>query len=129
MNAKTKTVLIVDDDSIFRELLFCALAGTFSVITAEDGEMGVKIARAMLPDLIILDIMMPKMSGLEALKELLQEEGTARIPVLICTGSNFDPEMRNVFRIERNCAGFFSKTAPLDFITGTVERTLGMTGG
>ena len=45
MNAKTKTVLIVDDDSIFRELLFCALAGTFSVITAEDGEMGVKIAR------------------------------------------------------------------------------------
>jgi hypothetical protein len=37
--------------------------------------------------------------------------------------------MRDVFRIERNCVGFFSKTAPLDFIVGTVERTLGMAGG
>jgi len=124
MNLKNKAVLVVDDDNNFRELLSCALADIFSVITAEDGEVGVKLALTMRPDLIILDVMMPRMSGLEVLRALLQDEETASIPVLICTGSDFDAEMRNVFRIERNCAGFFSKTAPLDFLAGTVERTL-----
>jgi len=129
MNTQTKTVLIVDDDNNFRELLSCALAESFGVITAEDGEVGVKLALKVRPDLIILDVMMPKMSGLEVLRALLQDEETARIPVLVCTGSDFDAGMRDVFRIERNCVGFFSKTAPLDFIVGTVERTLGMAGG
>ncbi len=125
MDKELKLVLIVDDDKIYRELLHCALSDLFRVITAEDGAAGVRMAKVALPDLIVMDVMMPGMSGLEALKALLQGEGTARIPVLICTGTNFDPGMRNIFRIERNCAGFFSKTAPLDFIVGTVERTLG----
>jgi len=122
-------VLIVDDDRCFRELLAAAMCETFNIIAAEDGEAGVELAKTALPDLIIMDVMMPRMSGLETLRALLQEEETARIPVLVCTGSDFDPGMRNVFRIERNCVGFFSKTAPLDFICGTVERTLGMPGG
>jgi CheY-like chemotaxis protein len=124
-----KTVLVVDDDKTYREMLAYALEEVFHVLTAENGREGVALALARLPDLIMMDAMMPVMSGLEALRLLQQDERTARIPVLICTGSVFDPGMRGMFHIEPNCAGFFSKTAPLDFLVGTVERTLAQQKG
>ena len=57
---------------------------------AKDGEEGLQVARKENPDLITLDISMPEKSGLKTLKELQQDDATAKIPVIIVTGVSED---------------------------------------
>jgi DNA-binding response OmpR family regulator len=77
-------LLLVEDNQhiqrIFRERLQCE---GFEVITADDGELGWKSAQELHPDLILLDIMMPKMDGLQVLKLLHEDPSLTRIPVFI----------------------------------------------
>ena len=81
-----KTILIVDDEKKIRELLDLRLSSEgFSVIQAADGEEGVAQAREHSPDLIIMDVMMPKMDGAEAVKELQENSATKDIPVIFLT--------------------------------------------
>jgi DNA-binding response OmpR family regulator len=79
-------VLIVDDD-VFLSGIYATkleLEG-FGVVTARDGEEGVKAALKEIPDLILLDVLMPKLDGFEALRRLKQEETTKNIPVIMLT--------------------------------------------
>ena len=78
------TVLVVDDDPVIQKLLQVnfELEG-YKVITASDGVEGLERARADLPDAIILDIMMPKMNGLEVARALKASDDTKDIPVLL----------------------------------------------
>jgi DNA-binding response OmpR family regulator len=57
----------------------------FSVITAEDGEKGLKSAQKENPDIILLDLLLPKMNGFEVLEELKKAEATKNIPVIFLT--------------------------------------------
>lgn len=116
-----KKVLIVDDDDNFRNLLFMAMAEDFDVAFATDGRRALSLIGEEKPDLIICDVMMPNMSGLEMMRELSADEETRDIPVIVMTGSNFDVSTRQLFRQERNFADFIEKTAPLDFIVGRVQ--------
>lgn len=119
-----KKVLIVDDDQTFRQLLAYALEDSCDVVMASDGAEGLNIARDARPDMLILDVMMPKVSGLEVLRSLTAEEETKKIPVLICSGSRFDSSTRDLFKLERNCVGFFSKTDPVGSIVAKVMEVL-----
>ena len=78
------TVLVVDDDPVIQKLLQVnfELEG-YKVITASDGVEGLARARADHPDAIILDIMMPKMNGLEVARALKADAATENIPVLL----------------------------------------------
>jgi two-component system, cell cycle response regulator DivK len=80
--------LVADDDPLMRRL--CAgilqLAGC-QVITAKDGREAVELATRELPQLIIMDVMMSGMSGVEALQKLRQAEVTKSIPVIMITGT------------------------------------------
>jgi DNA-binding response OmpR family regulator len=80
------TILIVDDSRFLRMTNECALhkAG-FEVIGAADGEEGLRMAREKLPDLIVLDMMLPKLSGPEVLKALRADSATSKIPVMVLT--------------------------------------------
>jgi len=79
-----KTVLIVDDDASIRELLRQELeADGYTVIEAVDGLEGVLKAKTGLPDLIILDVMMPQMSGFDAAAVLKNDPLTMHIPIII----------------------------------------------
>ena len=80
------TILVVDDDPVILQLLQVnfEMEG-FSVITAADGQEGVERTRADRPDIIVSDVMMPRMSGLELVAELKGDPDTARIPVLLLT--------------------------------------------
>lgn len=81
-----KTVLIVDDDITLREMYEERLKQSgFLVIGASDGEEAVNKAKSEHPNLIILDIMMPKVNGIDALKTLRDDETTKDIPVIILT--------------------------------------------
>ena len=86
-------VLIIDDDQAVRKVVGRILERQgFEVLTAEDGRTGLTAARRQRPDVIILDIVMPRMDGFEVFGHLQRAAHTASIPVLMLTGDGrFDP--------------------------------------
>ncbi len=83
---KPKLVLVVEDDADIRELLWRYLEKEkYQLLLAKDGEEGLERAEGQKPDLIILDLMLPKQDGLSVLRQLRKSEATAAIPVLILT--------------------------------------------
>lgn len=79
--------LVVDDSTVIRDLIAVNLElEGFRVTTAGDGEEAVRLAGDVLPDVITLDVMMPRLNGFEAVERLRQDERTARIPVVMVTG-------------------------------------------
>ena len=81
-----KKILIIEDDSILQEALLEFLtAEGFETISALDGEEGVKIGKEKKPDLILLDIVLPKMDGYEVLKAMKADESTKKIPIILLT--------------------------------------------
>jgi len=86
----TGRVLLVEDDKFLRRACEASLRQRgFEVITAMDGEEGLKVARQTpQPDVILLDLLMPKMSGIEVLRALRADDATSKIPVLILSNSS-----------------------------------------
>lgn len=87
MSTPNKKILIVEDEPDVVDLLILQMrkAGGFSIVTAEDGADGLKKARAELPALIVLDLMLPRMSGLEVCKVLKSDSSTRHIPIIMLT--------------------------------------------
>jgi DNA-binding response OmpR family regulator len=83
---KLKKILLVDDEEVFLEALSEQLkeAG-YDVVWAKDGLEGIEKARSEKPDLILLDLLMPRLDGVSALKQLKAAEDTKSIPVVILT--------------------------------------------
>jgi CheY-like chemotaxis protein len=79
-----RKILIVDDEPNVRKLLRTLLRN-YTVVEAEDGEKAVEIAGAEKPDLILMDIMMPKMDGYSSCYALKREPATMSIPIIILT--------------------------------------------
>lgn len=81
-----RRILIIDDEESIRMLIEATLEGPdFKVLHATGGREGLRLARAVLPDLIILDWMMPGLSGIEVLKQLRGDASTTAIPVMLVT--------------------------------------------
>lgn len=83
MARRKKTILIIDDEADIRTLLTEEFGKNFKVITARDGEEGLKRIFEKKPDLVILDIKMPRMNGLEVLRKTKAFFPT--LPVVLCT--------------------------------------------
>jgi CheY-like chemotaxis protein len=79
------TVLICDDEPALRELIRVSLDGRFSFAEAHDGVECLELARELQPDLVVLDMMMPRLSGLEVLSEFREDERLAGTPVIVLT--------------------------------------------
>ena len=85
-SAKKLTILIVDDEPILVKGISDFLqAKGFSVSQAQDGEEGIRLAQSVKPDLILMDVMMPKMNGFQALQVLKENTKTMDIPVIMLT--------------------------------------------
>jgi two-component system, cell cycle response regulator DivK len=81
-----KTILYVEDNEMNRKIVRDLLKRTkYTLIEAHDGEAGVAKALEARPDLILMDIQLPKMSGLEATKRLRAEAATAKTPIIAIT--------------------------------------------
>jgi two-component system alkaline phosphatase synthesis response regulator PhoP len=88
-------VLVVDDEEYIQHILnFSFGAEGYEVITAADGEEALKKARHEKPDIIVLDIMMPKMDGYEACKKLKNDPQTRGIPVILLTAKGRDVDRK-----------------------------------
>ena len=79
-------ILVVDDEPDALELIeFNLKAAGFEVVTAADGAQALKKARSVLPNLILLDLMLPEIDGLEVCKQLRRDSATAAIPIIMLT--------------------------------------------
>lgn len=79
-------ILLVEDDSFLLGMYAAKFESDgFKVTTAEDGEKAIRLALKELPNIILLDLVLPKISGFKVLKQLKQEPATARIPIILLT--------------------------------------------
>ena len=85
-NSKNKKILVVEDEATLQKTLTKALVRSgYDVLSALDGLRGLEIAREEKPDLILLDIILPKMDGFEVLRELKKDKSVSEIPIIILT--------------------------------------------
>ena len=97
-----KTVLVVDDENnICKSIEFCLEQAGYSVITAQDGLSGIQIALEIKPDLILLDLVLPKMNGYLVCEALKSEESTRSIPIVIMSAK---AEEEDIEKARRNGA-------------------------
>ena len=90
------TVLVVDDDPVILKLLEVnfEMEG-FVVLVAHDGEEGIEVARNEQPDVIVSDIMMPRVSGLELVTALKSDPGTSDIPIILLSAKAQNADVRS----------------------------------
>src|SRR5437660_1238861 len=102
-------ILVVEDSKFLRMATERALAHAgYEVSSAGDGEEAVRLSKEKLPDLILLDMLLPKMGGPEVLRALKKEDATAKIPVVVLTGLS----PKNAERLQEDgAAGFLEKSA------------------
>ncbi|MBL8390309.1 MAG: response regulator [Candidatus Accumulibacter sp.] len=81
-----RKILVVDDSPTERYVLNELLTSNgYQVVTAENGEEGIAKARSELPDLILMDVVMPGLNGYQATRTLTRDPATRSIPVIVCT--------------------------------------------
>jgi CheY-like chemotaxis protein len=85
-NTSGKSVLIVDDENMNMFALTHILRSEYTVYAAKNGQSAIRIAKKQMPDVILLDILMPEMDGYEVLSLLKSDEETRKIPVIFVTG-------------------------------------------
>ena len=117
------SVLIVDDTPDGRDIysLHLQLQG-FTVLTARDGAEGVELARAHVPDVVIMDLAMARLDGISATKQLKRDARTRRIPVIILTAY---PEKHSRQRaIEAGASEFLTKPCLPDVLESHIRQLL-----
>jgi len=81
-----KIILLVEDEPTLQKTLSLALTQEgYEVKSALDGEIGLRLAREVKPDIVLLDLILPKMDGFEVLDELKKDETTKNIPIIVLT--------------------------------------------
>ena len=122
------TILLVEDNRILQlaSQRLLSRAG-YRVLIAEDGEKAVAMAHTEMPDIILLDMMLPKLSGPEVLNSLKQDPSTAHIPVIVLTGlsKKNEDKLRKV-----GSAAFIEKSQSADnpnLLLLTIEKVLNNT--
>jgi DNA-binding response OmpR family regulator len=125
---RKKLVLLVDDSKTILLMERMILGGgAYDLITALDGEEAVEKARAELPDLILMDVVMPGMNGFEACRRIRSGEATSEIPVIMVTTRG---EIESVEAgYESGCADYVIKPIDAQELLAKVQSYLGETRG
>jgi twitching motility two-component system response regulator PilH len=111
-------ILLVDDSKFLRLAAERALVRAgYEVCTASDGEQALEMAREKQPDLILLDMLLPKITGPEVLKALKKDPGTSHIAVVVLTGLS----QKNAARLQQDGAFAFLEKSELDLDKGCEE--------
>ncbi len=94
------TVLVVEDDSDVRELIARKLAQAgFEVHTREDGQAGLEATSEVAPDIVLLDVMMPRLDGIEVCRRMRAKPSTASVPVIMLTAKAQEADVDRGFGV------------------------------
>jgi len=118
-----KTILVIDDEAGFVDVVKMRLeANDFKIISAYDGETGLEKARRELPDLILLDLVMPKLNGFDVLVKLKHDPHTANIPVIILTAKS---ETEHIMEAENlGATDYIIKPASMQVLLDLISKHL-----
>jgi twitching motility two-component system response regulator PilH len=121
-------VLVVDDSptEIFTVKEILERSG-YAVVTASDAEEGLRVARAMKPDLVLMDVVMPGMNGFQATRQLSRDPDTAKIPIVILTTKS--QETDRVWGVRQGARDYLTKPIDERLLLETIRRVLSGTGG
>ena len=100
-------LLVIDDNADIRRMIGELLKDEYNIVTASDGREGVRLAAKYVPDLIICDVMMPVMDGLECCRIIKDEVSTSHIPVLMLTACSMDEQRARGY--DSGADGYLSK--------------------
>ncbi|MDH5556319.1 MAG: response regulator [Alphaproteobacteria bacterium] len=107
-----KRILVVEDNEMNRDMLCRRLARKgFTILTAADGEQGINVAMAEMPDVIIMDLSLPRIDGWEACRRLKANQSTSAIPVIALTAHAMSTDKDKA--LAAGCDDFDTK--PVDF--------------
>lgn len=124
MTNNQKTILLVEDNEdnlvVYRTILEHV---GYRVIEARDGEEGVKNAREQMPDLILMDISIPKMDGWQATQTLKGDEKTRPIPIIALTAHALEEDRQKA--VQAGCDGYLAKPVEPRRVVQEVERFVG----
>jgi two-component system cell cycle response regulator DivK len=122
--AAGRTVLVVEDNKLNRTL-FCDLleARGYSVVQTQDGIEALKLTRELKPDLIIMDIQLPDVSGLEVTKWIKDEDELKGIPIIAVTAFAMKGDEERIR--QSRCEGYIAKPISVMNFIATVDRFLG----
>jgi two-component system cell cycle response regulator DivK len=102
-----RTILTIEDNEYNRKIVRKLLGSRYRLVEAVDGEAGVALAVAELPDLILMDVQLPKMSGLDATRILRADARTKHIPIVIITSFALSGDRERA--AETGAAGYLAK--------------------
>lgn len=119
-----KTVLMIEDQIEFLAVnkLYLERHG-YRVLSAEDGEEGVRVARQYHPDLILMDFSIPRLDGIGATAALKRDPATREIPILLLTAHSYGSVGRRA--IAAGCAGFIGKPCDPRRVLEEVQQRIG----
>ena len=120
-----KRILVIDDEINFCLMIKEALEAKvgYYVMTAMDGKKGIKLAKREKPDLILLDILMPDMNGLQVLESLKKDKHTMHIPVIMLTAIEGDTFKNKT--AELYSEGYLAKSAEMPALRAEIDTVLG----
>ena len=117
-----KTILIADDELYIRLLVSSTLARDYSVLEASNGEEVINLAHSQRPDLILMDIMMPKLDGIGACYLLKSDKETRRIPIIMLSARTdaFDQD----YSKDMGADGYMTKPINCQTLLDRVNHTI-----
>jgi len=118
-------ILIADDELHIRQLVNSTLGRDYSILEASNGEEAINIARRQKPDLILLDIIMPKVDGFAACSLIKTDKATKGIPVVMLTGIGYEPNKKLAKGLGAN--GYITKPFNLGDLLNMVEQYVSAT--
>ena len=118
-----KTILVTDDSAMIRRIVGQIIQQLgHKVLLAENGEKGYALAKSAKPDLVIMDIEMPVMTGIEATTRIKSDPETCHIPVIIFTSLGSEEDIRKAR--EAGCQGFLNKPVSKEALQESINAAL-----
>jgi len=120
-----KKVLVVDDEPNVRRLLRNILSKNFDILEAEDGSQAITVAKTQQPNVILMDMMMPKMDGLTACHMIKNDPATKAIPVIMVTATNFELNIK--LSEQMGASGYVTKPFSTQELFSKINEVLATT--